>query len=179
MTSITPVLSCTVRLRVPSPSTAPERVPMTRGMRFRPLTALLLFALFAVAGCMPSDGSPGSPGVPVIGQSRLSAADLVAFYRSHAPSSLPYRAQGATLEELAQLYVDEGNRYAGIPAYAAHFDRMGVKPIETAISGPTPDDIRAGLTKWKGAVDEVVLRAITANDTLEETLTLVRAAKPA
>jgi len=79
----------------------------------------------------------------------------------------------------AARLTDEGNRYAGVPAYAAHFERMGVKPIETAISGPTPDDIRAGLAKWKGAVDEVVLRAITANDTLEETLTLVRAAKPA
>jgi hypothetical protein len=81
-------------------------------MRFRPLTALLLVALFAVAGCVPSDGSPGSAGVPVIGQSRLTAADLVAYYRSHAPVSLPYRAQGATLEGLAQLFVDEGNRYA-------------------------------------------------------------------
>ena len=79
----------------------------------------------------------------------------------------------------AARLTDEGNRYAGIPAYAAHFERMGVKPAETAIAGPTPDDIRAGLAKWKGAVDEVVLRAITANDTLEETLTLVRAAKPA
>jgi len=74
---------------------------------------------------------------------------------------------------------EEANRYAGIPAYAAHFERMGVKPVETAIAGPTAADIRAGLARWKGAVDEIVLRAITANDTLEETLTLVRAAKPA
>lgn len=85
---------------------------MTRGMRFRPLTALLLVALLALAGCVPSDGSPGSPGVPMMGQSRLTAGDLVAFYRSHAPASLPYRAEGATLEQLAQMFVDEGNRYA-------------------------------------------------------------------
>ena len=84
---------------------------MTRGMRFRPVTALVLVALAALAGCVPSDGSPGSPGVPMMGQSRLSAGDLVAFYRSHAPASLPYRAEGATLEQLAQLFVDEGNRY--------------------------------------------------------------------
>jgi len=74
---------------------------------------------------------------------------------------------------------DEGGRYAGIPAYAAHFERMGVKPVDTAIAGQTPADIRAGLTKWKGAVDEIVLRAITGQDTVDETLTLVRAAKPA
>jgi hypothetical protein len=30
-----------------------------------------------------------------------------------------------------------------------------------------------------GAVDEIVLRAITGNDTAEETLALVRAARPA
>ena len=74
---------------------------------------------------------------------------------------------------------DEGGRYAGIPAYAAHFERMGVKPVDTAIAGQTPADIRAGLTKWKGAVDEIVLRAITGQDTVDETLTLVRKAKPA
>ena len=74
---------------------------------------------------------------------------------------------------------EEAARYAGIPAYAAHFERMGVKPVDTAIAGQTPADIRAGLARWKGAVDEVVLRAITGQDTIDETLTLVRAAKPA
>jgi hypothetical protein len=84
---------------------------MTRGMRFRPLTALLLVALLPLAGCLPSDGAPGSPGVPMLGTSRLSPEQLVAYYRSHAPASLPYRAQGASLEQLAQMFVDEGNRY--------------------------------------------------------------------
>ncbi len=84
---------------------------MTRGMRFRPFTALLLVALLALAGCLPSDGAPGSPGVPVLGISRLAPEELVAYYRSHAPASLPYRVQGASLEQLAQMFVDEGNRY--------------------------------------------------------------------
>jgi alkanesulfonate monooxygenase SsuD/methylene tetrahydromethanopterin reductase-like flavin-dependent oxidoreductase (luciferase family) len=74
---------------------------------------------------------------------------------------------------------EEGGRYAGILAYAAHFERMGVKPVDTAVSGQTPADIRAGLARWVGAVDEIVLRAITGNDTAEETLALVRAARPA
>jgi alkanesulfonate monooxygenase SsuD/methylene tetrahydromethanopterin reductase-like flavin-dependent oxidoreductase (luciferase family) len=74
---------------------------------------------------------------------------------------------------------EEGDRYARIPAYAAHFERMGVKPVETAIAGPTAAEIRAGLARWTGAVDEIVLRAITANDTVEDHLALVRAAKPA
>jgi len=74
---------------------------------------------------------------------------------------------------------DEADRYAGIPAYAANFARMGVKPIDTAIAVDKPADVPAALAKWRGAVDEVVLRAVTAHDTTEETLTLVRAAKPA
>jgi hypothetical protein len=80
-------------------------------MRFRPLIAVLLVALLALAGCLPSDGAPGSPGVPVLGVSRLAPEQLVAYYRSHAPASLPYRAPGASLEQLAQMFVDEGNRY--------------------------------------------------------------------
>ncbi|HET7341855.1 MAG TPA: LLM class flavin-dependent oxidoreductase [Methylomirabilota bacterium] len=73
---------------------------------------------------------------------------------------------------------EEGDRYASIPAYAAHFARMGVKPADTAVAGNTPEEIRAGLARWQGAVDEVVLRAITAHDTVEENLALVRAARP-
>jgi alkanesulfonate monooxygenase SsuD/methylene tetrahydromethanopterin reductase-like flavin-dependent oxidoreductase (luciferase family) len=72
----------------------------------------------------------------------------------------------------------EGARYAGIPAYAAHFARMNVKPEETAIAAQRPDAIPASLGKWQGAVDELVLRAITGNDTVEENLALLRAAKP-
>ena len=47
------------------------------------------------------------------------------------------------------------------------------------MAGQTPAEIRAGLAKWKGAVDEIVLRSITGRDTTEETLELVRVAKPA
>lgn len=72
----------------------------------------------------------------------------------------------------------EAKRYASVPAYGANFDRMGVKPETTAIAALTPEDVAPALAKWEGAVDEVVLRAITASDTVEETLALVRAARP-
>src|SRR5262249_38056820 len=74
---------------------------------------------------------------------------------------------------------DEGDRYAAIPAYAAHFERMGVKPGDTAIAADRPADIAPALARWRGAVDEVVLRAITGADTVEENLALLRAARPA
>jgi alkanesulfonate monooxygenase SsuD/methylene tetrahydromethanopterin reductase-like flavin-dependent oxidoreductase (luciferase family) len=71
---------------------------------------------------------------------------------------------------------DEGGRYDAIPAYHAHFVRMGVKPVDTAIAAAAADGIKQALAAWEGAVDEVVLRAINAKDTVEDHLTLVRAA---
>src|SRR5213596_1590587 len=60
---------------------------------------------------------------------------------------------------------EEGARYAAIPAYAAHFARMGVKPVETAIAARSAEELAPALAKWHGAVDEIVLRAVTATDT--------------
>jgi len=74
--------------------------------------------------------------------------------------------------------LEEAVRYATIPAYAAHFARMGVKPVETAIAAQSPDALAPALGKWQGVVDEIVLRAITGTDTVEENVALLRAAKP-
>ena len=74
---------------------------------------------------------------------------------------------------------EEGKRYATVPAYAANFARMRLKPEETAIAAPTPDAVRSGLAPWRGVVDHVIIRAITAKDTVEDNLALVRAAAPA
>ena len=73
---------------------------------------------------------------------------------------------------------EEGSRYAAIPAYGANFERMGVKPVETCIGAQQAEEVTTALGKWRGVVDEVVLRAITADDTSEENLALLRAAKP-
>ena len=70
---------------------------------------------------------------------------------------------------------EEGVRYAAIPAYAAHFARMGVKPVETAIAASSAGALAAALANWQGAVDEIVLRAITGTDTIDENLALLRA----
>lgn len=72
----------------------------------------------------------------------------------------------------------EADRYAAIPAYAAHFARMGATPMQTAIAAQSADAIPLALKTWQGAVDEVVLRAITGRETVEETLALLRATKP-
>jgi alkanesulfonate monooxygenase SsuD/methylene tetrahydromethanopterin reductase-like flavin-dependent oxidoreductase (luciferase family) len=77
----------------------------------------------------------------------------------------------------AEKLADEGTRYAAIPAYAANFARMGVKPVDTAIAGQTPETIRDGLARWHGVVDEIVIRAITAEDTVADNISLLHAAK--
>ena len=78
----------------------------------------------------------------------------------------------------AAKFQDEGERYAAIPAYGANFARIGVKPAETGIVADTPRAVANALARWRGAVDEVVIRAITGADTVDENLALVRAAKP-
>jgi alkanesulfonate monooxygenase SsuD/methylene tetrahydromethanopterin reductase-like flavin-dependent oxidoreductase (luciferase family) len=73
---------------------------------------------------------------------------------------------------------DEGARYDAIPAYGAHFRRMGVKPVDTGVVAATAAAVAPAVARWTGALDHVVVRAITATDSLEEHLALVRAAKP-
>jgi alkanesulfonate monooxygenase SsuD/methylene tetrahydromethanopterin reductase-like flavin-dependent oxidoreductase (luciferase family) len=79
------------------------------------------------------------------------------------------------IERLGQ----EADRYAAIPAYAANFARMGVKPTDTAIAVENAAAVPAALARWRGVVDEVVLRGIVGQDTVDENLALLRAARPA
>jgi alkanesulfonate monooxygenase SsuD/methylene tetrahydromethanopterin reductase-like flavin-dependent oxidoreductase (luciferase family) len=109
------------------------------------------------------------------------SADLVregaAAARRPAPKIFAYvrLALGSAAHD---RLLGEANRYAAIPGYAANFERMGLKPETTAIAAHTPQEIAPALARWWGAVDEVVLRAITAKDTVDENLALVRAARP-
>lgn len=73
----------------------------------------------------------------------------------------------------------EANRYTSVPAYGAHFERQGVPAVETAVRADSPEAIQQALQAWDGLLDEIVVRAITANDSIDETLALVQAAAPA
>ncbi len=62
---------------------------------------------------------------------------------------------------------DESRRYAGYRSYAANFARLQMTVEQTvldAADGETP----ARLAAYRAGVDEVVLRAITAADTLDD-----------
>lgn len=73
--------------------------------------------------------------------------------------------------------VEDGARY-GRGVYAAHFERMGVDPVDTAIAAADPGEVAAGLRAWEGAVDEVVLRLLPATASAEAHLQLIRAGAP-
>jgi alkanesulfonate monooxygenase SsuD/methylene tetrahydromethanopterin reductase-like flavin-dependent oxidoreductase (luciferase family) len=72
----------------------------------------------------------------------------------------------------------EGTRYARVPSYGAHFERMGVAPVETAIAAAGSAEVGRALAVWEGVVDEVVLRLLPSADSLEAHLELVRAGAP-
>ncbi|MCC6791918.1 MAG: LLM class flavin-dependent oxidoreductase [Thermomicrobiales bacterium] len=72
----------------------------------------------------------------------------------------------------------EAERYAGYPAYAAHFARMEVDAIETCVLGDA-ERIQHGLAAFQPFVDEVVVRAIAAEETLADYLDVMRVSAPA
>lgn len=72
----------------------------------------------------------------------------------------------------------EGARYDAIPSYHAHFQRMGVDPAETCALGDAAA-IRAKLAAFDASgLDETVVRAIAAMETLDGYLAVLRAAAP-
>jgi alkanesulfonate monooxygenase SsuD/methylene tetrahydromethanopterin reductase-like flavin-dependent oxidoreductase (luciferase family) len=67
----------------------------------------------------------------------------------------------------------EADAYAGYPAYAANFARLGFSARDTVI---TSLDDTARLTAYRAAVDEVVLRVIVEQDDPEHYLEFIRRA---
>jgi hypothetical protein len=71
--------------------------------------------------------------------------------------------------------VQEAERYQRIPSYAANFKRMGVKAGETTVAADSPPQVREGLDRYAGILDELVVRAVTPTDAAEEYLGLIDA----
>lgn len=84
----------------------------------------------------------------------------------------------ALLPQADERLDTEAGRYAKVPAYAAHFERMGVSARDTAVSGPDAATIQPMIAAHEASLDETVIRAITADDTAESILELLRACAP-
>lgn len=73
----------------------------------------------------------------------------------------------------------ERQYYASLPAYAAHIRRTGSSPSRASVEADTVDDLRRGLARFDGQLDEPILRAVVAaEDHPEGYLRLLRLAAP-
>ncbi|MGI8484104.1 MAG: LLM class flavin-dependent oxidoreductase [Thermomicrobiales bacterium] len=68
-------------------------------------------------------------------------------------------------------------RYGSFPHYAAHFERQGVQPLETAILATSSIAMQKQIEVYESVLDQVVVRAITAS-TQEEVLQLIESSRP-
>lgn len=73
--------------------------------------------------------------------------------------------------------VQEAERYGALPNYAANFERMRVSALDTTF--PDEATMRAGLPAYLDAVDEVVLRAVTASDDADALRSFIERTAPA
>lgn len=71
----------------------------------------------------------------------------------------------------------EAARYESFPSYASNFKRLGFSAMDAAVCVDDAESLRERLAQYQDVVDEPVLRAITAEDSLEGYSSLVDAAK--
>jgi alkanesulfonate monooxygenase SsuD/methylene tetrahydromethanopterin reductase-like flavin-dependent oxidoreductase (luciferase family) len=91
----------------------------------------------------------------------------IAATRDRPPGTAILYARSMAEEPARARLEGEAARYASYRQYAAHFARSGIEPLAATIdltSGPER------LASFRAAVDEVVLRAITPSDALDEYL---------
>lgn len=93
-----------------------------------------------------------------------------------APEIVAYVRTAATPAAQAQL-AQEAESYEGYPAYHRHFDRMGVRALDTAVNG-TAAEINSRFEAYANTVDELVARAITRGNDLDDYLEVLHAASP-
>ena len=94
-----------------------------------------------------------------------AARDVAAELRDTAAEATPPHVvlYARTIAEPAARPVLDGEvaRYEGVPSYAANFARLGIRPADATVTDA------AGLAAFD-AVDELVLRAITPTNSLDE-----------
>ena len=111
---------------------------------------------------------------PAVAAAQAAALrDPGAYVAAYVRTAVDDSAGGAALARLAE----ETARYAAYPNYAANFARLGIDAADTTFAGG--EALREGLPAYREAVDEVVLRAITPDDTAEAYLDFIARTAPA
>lgn len=67
----------------------------------------------------------------------------------------------------------EAARYESYPVYAANFERLGERAMDAVITGTTPQQLRTAVAAYTSHVDEVVLRIVTPDASLDSYLRFV------
>lgn len=119
------------------------------------------------AGAEASDGLLLSWLTPQVAATQAAQAREIAP-ATHVALYVRAAADPAALRALE----DETARYAGYPAYAANFARLGVAAADAVIR---PEELRDRIAAYRAAVDEVVLRVITASGTVDDHLRFIDA----
>lgn len=78
----------------------------------------------------------------------------------------------------AERIETEAGRYAGVRAYANHFERQGRSAADTVVSGEDAETLQAGIAPYEPLLDEVIVRALTRDDEPETIIELLRACAP-
>ena len=103
------------------------------------------------------------------------AAAQAAEARAAAPGThVSLYARTSAEPAAAKRMSAEIQRYEAVAAYAANFARLGIASNETVLDAAGP--VAQRLDEYRNAVDEVVLRAITPRDDLEDYARFIAAA---
>ena len=85
--------------------------------------------------------------------------------------------RAALAEGLPRLEAEAG-RYAGYPAYAANFARMGATALETTVNAADRAGLQAGIVPYLPLLDETVVRCIAAEESAAAYRRVLEAAAP-
>lgn len=110
-----------------------------------------------------------------------AAGKVSAGARSASRPDLPRKAayvRAAIGAGAGQRLLAEAERYHRIPAYRRHFDAMGA-PLGSVGIAAGPAEIPARTAAYDRVLDEVVVRALPASDSLESTEAVAVAFAPA
>ncbi|MBW9093399.1 LLM class flavin-dependent oxidoreductase [Microbacterium jejuense] len=126
---------------------------------------------------MRREGAAAADGLLLSWLTPQAAAEQAAQARALAPSTRVSLYVRTAVDEAARAALaEEAARYAGYPAYAANFARLGFDAAQTVIA---PEELRDRIAAYRTGVDEVVLRAITPSGDADDHLRFIDAVREA
>jgi alkanesulfonate monooxygenase SsuD/methylene tetrahydromethanopterin reductase-like flavin-dependent oxidoreductase (luciferase family) len=100
----------------------------------------------------------------------IAAEQAARAHRANADAHVALYVRTAVDPAASDRLAVEVDRYGSAPAYAANFARLGITAAETVLA---PGALERRLGAYRDAVDEVVLRAIPVDDTVDAHLRFI------